>query len=144
MLKATQTNKKFYFSQFKNFAGGKKKAPIDPTLRDFDVIWIGGLNSANMIKHFQHKHFHGKMAGFNPNAKFFNQHLYEYLLTSNMKNYKYLSMPFSSNFEVTDAKCGKDRITKINPQKNEITTEKGDVFRYKSLVLNTGKLIILY
>jgi len=138
MLKARSTTTKIYHSQFKTFAGGKKKAPISQALRDFDIIWIGGLNSANMIKYFQHKHFHGKMAGFNHKGKFFNEHMYEYVLGSNIKSFKYLAMPFSSNFEVNDAKCGKDLITKINPEKNELTTEKGDVYKYKSLVLNTG------
>jgi len=143
MLKASSSTQKFYQTSFKTFAGGKKKLPISQALREFDTIWIGGLNSANMIKYFQHKHFHGKMAGFNHKAKFFNEHMYEYVIGSNMKSYKYLSMPFSSNFEVTDAKCGKELITKINPGSNEITTEKGDVYKYKSLVLNTGKMIIL-
>jgi hypothetical protein len=138
MLQATSKTTNIYKSQLKTFAGGKKKAPISQALRDFDIIFIGGLSSANMIKYFQHKHFHGKMAGFNHKAKFFNEHQYEYVIGSNMKSYKYLAMPFSSNFEVTDAKCGKELITKINPEANEIVTEKGEVYRYKSLVLNTG------
>lgn len=115
-----------------------KKEKLDPNLRDYDVIFIGGLNAANMIKYFQHKHFHGKMAGFCSNLKFFNEHLYEYAINTNMKAYKYLAMPFSSNFEVSDARCGRERIVDIHPEKNEIVTEKGDIFTYKSLVLNTG------
>lgn len=123
----------------KFFAGKKqKKEKLDPNLRDYDIIWIGGLNAANQIKYFQHKHFHGKMAGFCSNLKFFNEHLYEYLINSNMKPYKYLAMPFSSNFEVSDARCGKERIVDIKPEKNEIVTDKGDIFKYKALVLNTG------
>jgi len=135
MLKATQSGANIYKSQLKTFA---KKAPMSPLQREFDIIWIGGLNSANMIKYFQHKHFHGSMAGFSSRSKFFNDHLYEYLLGSNMKSFKYLAMPFSSNFEVQDAKCGKDRITNIDAKNNQITTERGEVYKYKSLVLNTG------
>lgn len=115
-----------------------KKEKLDPNLRDYDIIWLGGLNAANQIKYFQHNHFHGKMAGFCSNLKFFNEHLYEYAVNTNMKAYKYLAMPFSSNFEVSDARCGKERITEIHPEKNEIVTEKGDIFKYKALVLNTG------
>ena len=138
MMKVANTTRSIYKTQAKQFAGGKKKHVIDPHRREFDCIWIGGLNSANMIKYFQHKHFHGELAGFNGRPKFFNEHLYEYLITSNMKGYKYLAMPFSSNFEVTQAKCAKERIAKIEPEKNQVITEKGEVYKYNALVLNTG------
>jgi hypothetical protein len=120
------------------FAGGGKKKKMDPNLKDFDVVFIGGLNAANMIKYYQHKHFHGTMAGFCSRTKFMMEHLYDYLIVGNMKPYKYLAMPFSSNFEVTDAKCGKEKIVDIKPDKNELITEKGEVYKYKALVLNTG------
>jgi NADH dehydrogenase FAD-containing subunit len=80
------------------------------------------------------------MAGFNARTKSFNEHQYEYLLTSNIKSFKYLANPFPSNFEVTKAKYSKDRITKIDPSKNELTTDKGEKYHYKSLVLNTGNV----
>jgi hypothetical protein len=91
-----------------------------------------------MVKLFQKKHFHGTMACFTSRNKYFHEYLYEYLITTNMKEYKYLAMPAGSNFNNQISKLVKDRVIKINPQKNEITTEKGDVYRYKSLVLNTG------
>lgn len=30
--------------------GGKKKAAIDPKLRDFDIVCVGGLNAAVALK----------------------------------------------------------------------------------------------
>jgi sulfide:quinone oxidoreductase len=117
---------------------GEKKKSIDPALREFDCIWIGGLHSANMVKYFQHKHFHGIMAAANTRVKFYNEHLYEFLQSGNMKGYKYISMPFSSNFEVNDSKYIRERIKQIHPEENKIVTEKGDVYSYKALVLNTG------
>ena len=55
-----------------------------------------------------------------------------------MKEYKYLSMPIASNFNNQISKCFRERVTKIDPVRNELTTEKGDVIKYKALVLNTG------
>lgn len=122
----------------KFMAGGGKKKKIDPNLKDYDVVFVGGLNAANMIKYFQHKHFHGTMAGFCSRVKFSMEHLYDYLISGNTQPYKYLAMPFSSNYEVNESRCGRERIVQINPEKNQVITEKGDVFNYKALVLNTG------
>ena len=91
-----------------------------------------------MVKLFQKKHFHGTMAAFSARNKFFQEHLYEYLIGTNMKEYKYLSMPIASNFNNQISKCFRERVTKIDPVRNELTTEKGDVIKYKALVLNTG------
>ncbi len=122
----------------RHMAGGGKAKKIDPNLKEFDVVWIGGINSANMIKYFQHKHFHGTMAGFNPNSKFYYQHLYEYIISGNMKPYKFSAMPFSSNYDIGVSKCGRDSISRIIPEKNQIVTDKGETYSYKALVLNTG------
>jgi hypothetical protein len=138
-MKALQANKRNFIEISKKyFAAGGKKKTIDPNLREFDVCVIGGLNGANMIKYYQHKHFHGTIAGFCARNKFAMEHLYDHLFSGNTQPYKYLAMPFSSNFETNEAKCVKDRVTGIDPNKNEIVTDKGDVYKYKTLVLNTG------
>ena len=128
----------FFKISKKHMAGGGKKKKIDTNLKEFDIVWIGGINSANMIKYFQHKHFHGTMAGFNPNSKFYYQHLYEYIISGNMKPYKFSAMPFSSNYDILESKCGRDAITQIIPEKNQIISDKGETYTYKTLVLNTG------
>ena len=91
-----------------------------------------------MVKLFQKKHFHGTMAAFSARNKFFHEHLYEYLIGTNMKEYKYLSMPISSNFNNQVSRCFRERVTKIDPVKNELVNEKGEIIKYKALVLNTG------
>lgn len=121
----------------KFFAGGKEKK-IDPKLKDFDLLVVGGLNGANLVKWFQHKHFHGTIGAINHSSKFYYEHLYEMLWTSNMKPYKYTAMPFTSNYDTFKARAIKDTVVKINADKNEVVTEKGDVYKYKCLVLNTG------
>ena len=55
-----------------------------------------------------------------------------------MKPYKFSAMPFSSNYDIGVSKCGRDAISKIVPEKNQIITDKGETYTYKSLVLNTG------
>ena len=55
-----------------------------------------------------------------------------------MKPYKFSAMPFSSNFDIGVSKCGRDSISRILPEKNQIVTEKGETYSYKALVLNTG------
>lgn len=122
----------------KYFAGGGKKKKIDPNARDFDVIFLGGLNNATMIKYFQQKHFHGTIAGFNHSSKFFYEHLYDYVIAGQLKSFKYSAMPYSSIFESSEARVVKDSVTEIHPDKNQLITSKGEVFNYKTLVLNTG------
>jgi hypothetical protein len=122
----------------KFFAGGGKKKKIDPKLKDFDLIFIGGLNTANMIKWFQHKHFHGTMAGFCQSNKFYYETLYPQVVVADIKIFKYGSMGFGSNYDSISAKYGKESVKQILPDKNQIVTENGDTYNYKSLVLNTG------
>ena len=111
---------------------------IDPNLKDFDVIFVGGLNSSLILKTFQQKHFHGTMAAFNHSSKFNYEHLYDYVIAGNMKSFKYSAMPFTSLVDLAQSRVMKDTVTQINPAKNQVTTSRGEVFNYKTLVLNTG------
>lgn len=123
----------------KFFAGGGKKGEkIDPNLKDFDVIFLGGLHNGTMIKYLQQRHFHGTMAGFNHRSKFMYEHLYDYVIAGNMKSFKYSAMPYSSLFETSVSRAIKDTITEIHPEQNQLVTAKGEVYNYKALVLNTG------
>jgi hypothetical protein len=122
----------------KFFAGGGKVKKIDPNLKEFDTIFLGGLHSSTMIKYFQVRHFHGTMAGFNHRAKFAYEHLYDYVIAGNLKTFKYSAMPFSSMYDVSQSRAIKETIVDIKPENNEVVTSKGDVYKYKSLVLNTG------
>ena len=124
--------------QKKFFAGGGKAKRIDPNLKDFDIAVIGGLNAAHTIKLLQKKHFHGTIVGFNHKNKFFFEHEYEYFISSNLKSHKYLSMPFSSNFDSAVSKVAREKIIRIDPHKNELISDKGTKYTYKSLLLNTG------
>ncbi len=122
----------------KFFAGGGAGKKIDPNLKDFDVVFVGGLHNATLIKHFQTKHFHGTMAGFNTRSKFCYDHLYDYVIAGAMKTFKYSAMPFSSLFETSVTRAIKEEIVQIKPESNQIVNQKGDVYSYKTLVLNSG------
>jgi hypothetical protein len=108
------------------------------TKRDFDMIVIGGINSANIIKYFHHRHFHGTIAGFSKRLNFLNQSLYEFGQTHNLKSHKYMSLPFNALFDNSISRCVKEQVVNINPEKNEVISEKGETWTYKALVLNTG------
>lgn len=138
MLGKQQTQKSLSKLSKKYFAGGGKTKRIDPNLKDFDIAVIGGLNAAHTIKLLQKKHFHGTIAGFNNNNKFFFEHEYEYFISSNLKSHKYLSMPFSSNYDSAKSRVIREKITRIDPKKNEMISDKGIKYTYKSLLLNTG------
>ena len=137
-MRASRSTKRLITIPKKFFAGGGATKKIDPNLKDFDVIFVGGLNSALILKHFQQKHFHGTMAAFNHSSKFSYEHLYDYIISGNMKIFKYSAMPFTSLVDISQSRVMKDSITHINPAKNQITSSKGEVFNYKTLVLNTG------
>lgn len=136
-MKAIQRHNALIKVSKKNFAGKKKKV-MDMTKRDFDMVVVGGLNGAQIIKYFQHKHFHGTIAGFSKRQIFYNESLYEYGMTSNFKAHKYTSMPFGAMFDNQTYRLVKEHVVNINPEKNEVVTEKGETWRYKALVLNTG------
>jgi hypothetical protein len=138
MRATTRTTKSLVKTPKKFFAGGGKVKKIDPNLKDFDVVFLGGLHNATMIKYFQLKHFHGTMAGFNHRSKFTYDHLYDYVIAGNMKSFKYSAMPYSSLFETAASRSIKETITEIKADKNQLITSKGDIYNYKTLVLNTG------
>jgi hypothetical protein len=137
-MRASRSTKRLITIPKKFFAGGGATKKIDPNLKDFDVIFVGGLNSALILKHFQQKHFHGTMAAFNHSSKFSYEHLYDYIISGNMKIFKYSAMPYTSLVDIAQSRVMKDSITHINPAKNQVTSSKGEVFNYKTLVLNTG------
>ena len=138
-MRAAKTKQQILINVSKKFfAGGGKQKKIDPKLKEFDAIFLGGLHSAITLKYFQVKHFHGTMAGFNHRSKFAFDSLYEQVIAGNLKTFKYSAMPFSSMYDVATSRAFKETITDIKPDKNEIVTSKGEVFKYKSLVLNTG------
>jgi hypothetical protein len=137
-MRATRSTTKFLRIPKKHFAGGGKAKKIDPNLKDFDVLFLGGLHNATIIKYFQIKHFHGTIGGFNHRSKFCYDHLYDYVIAGNMKPFKYSAMPFNSLFDTSASRAIKETITEIRPEKNEVVTSKGDVYKYKALVLNTG------
>jgi len=120
----------------RQFASGHHE--LDPNTKDFDIICVGGLNSANVINYLQHSGFHGAVGLFNDNTNFFNEHHYEYLLHGNMPGYKYLANSVGLCFNNKESLAIQSRITEIRPEKNEVVDTKGNVFTYKSLVLNTG------
>lgn len=133
--KIRKASERIVKTQSKTFASGHE---IDPHLKDFDVAFVGGLNAANVLKYMQHTNFHGTMAGFNPNATFFNQHHYEHLIHGNIKPFKYLAMGFNNNFDSKASLYVPQRVANIIPEKNQIVDSKGTVYSYKALVLNTG------
>jgi len=137
-MRAARKSTKFVTIPKKFFAGGGGGKKIDPNLKDFDVVFVGGLHNATLIKWFQLKHFHGTMAGFNHRSKFTYDHLYDYVIAGNMKSFKYSAMPYSSLFETSVTRAMKESITEIRPERNEVVNSKGEVFKYKALVLDTG------
>jgi len=137
-MRASRSSSKLINIPKKRFAGGGKGHKIDPNLKDFDVLFLGGLHNATIIKYFQLKHFHGTIGGINQRSKFTYDHLYDYVIAGNMKSFKYSAMPYSSLFETSVSRAIKDSITQINPEKNEVVSSKGEVYKYKALVLNTG------
>ena len=136
MKSLTKNTNKFYKLTKKSFAGGHKD--IDYSLKEFDIAFIGGLNAANCLKYMQHTDFHGTMAAWNSKSKFYNEHHYEYVISGEMASYKYISMAFGSNFDNKQSAYFAHRIVNIKPEENKIIDDKGEVYTYKALVLNTG------
>jgi hypothetical protein len=119
----------------KHFA---KVHKIDYNLKEFDVIAVGGLNVGTVLKYLQHTDFHGTMAGFNHRTKFFHEHNYDQVHTSQMVSYKYTASGFSSLYNTEQSVFHASTIVDIKPELNQIVDDKGITYGYKSLILNTG------
>lgn len=127
----------FIKSQKKFFAGGSHHK-IDYNLKNFDLIVIGGLNSGTVVKYLQHSDFHGTIAGFCKRTKFFNEHFYQYMLSSQLKAFKYNAGEFTNSYDADASAAFTREIVDIKPEKNQVIDDKGTVYTYKSLLLNTG------
>lgn len=137
-MKALSRNaKKLVKLQSRQFASGGHHE-LDPNTKDFEVILIGGLNSSNIINHFQHSGSHAKMALFNNNNGYFNEHHYEYLLHGTMQAYKYLANTAGQCFDNKASLFFQNKVTEIRPESNEVVDDRGKVYTYKTLILNTG------
>lgn len=137
-MKSLNTKSKSLVKTGKKYFAGGSHAKIDYNLREFDVIFVGGLMSANTLKYLQHTGFHGTMAGFNTKSKFYNEHHYEYLVQGNIPPFKYMAMAYNSNYNVEQSAYYQNKIVDIKPNENKVIDDKGNTFTYKSLVLNTG------
>lgn len=124
-----------YSSSKRTFASHKK---IDYSKKDLDIIFIGGIHAASTIKYLQYTGFHGDMAGFCARTRFYNEHLYEYLVHGNMKAFKYNGSTFASNFDNDASIFSGNRIVDIKPEENKVVDDHGHIYSYKALVLNTG------
>jgi hypothetical protein len=102
-----------YSSSKRTFASHKK---IDYNKKDLDIIFIGGIHAASTIKYLQYTGFHGDMAGFCARTRFYNEHLYEYLVHGNMKAFKYNGSTFASNFDNDASIYSSNRIVDIKPE----------------------------
>lgn len=121
----------------KYFASGKVKK-IDPNLKEFDFVAVGGIVSGSVIKYLQHIDFKGTMAGFNPNLSFYNQQHYEYIISGHMKGFKYSANSFGDTFDSDISAYYSSRIVDIKPEKNELIDNNGATYKYKSLLLDVG------
>jgi len=134
-MKAIKRSNGLYSISKKQFA---KHPKINYSLRDLDIVFIGGVNCASTIKYMQYTGFHGPMAGFCTRIQAYNEHLYEYLIHGHMKPFKYNATSFSGNYDAEASIYSNHKIVDINPKENKVIDDMGNTYSYKALVLNTG------
>jgi len=121
----------------RGFAGGGPKKPaIDAKLTDFDVVFVGGLNAACVLK-FMQSNDHAqdlKMAIVSSQGKFIEP--LNYLMVSHFHLDK-LSMesPAISAMVQNWSKAELTSVNGLDPHSNSLSLENGKTFTYKSLVL---------
>lgn len=133
---AKQTKSIYSFSK-KTFAGASGHK-IDYNLKEFDICFVGGLHSANVLKYMQHTGFKGTMALFSGQTKFCNELFYDRLICGDIAAFKYLATSVGNTFNIEHSAYFGNNIASIDPKNNTITDNTGKTITYKTLVLGTG------
>lgn len=130
----TKSGKKLFSVPKKAFASHE----IDYNLKEFDICFIGGHHTSNVLKYMQHTGFKGTMALFNNSTKFFNEHHYDRVISGDIAIHKYTAYAINNSFDSKAAAFFGSSVTNIDPVKNTITDSTGKTITYKTLVLGTG------
>jgi hypothetical protein len=122
--------------------GGNKPKPIDPKCVDYDVIFVGGINSTALAKFVQqHSWVQGKqlkMAVVSPQNKYVQPQLYFACAHSHIEKLKLDSGSVNAQVENWSKTELGVNVTKINPMENNIELSNGKTFNYKALVYAPG------
>jgi len=121
--------------------GGKKPKAIDPKCVDYDIVFIGGINSTALAKFTQqNKQVYDKlkMAVISPQGKYVQPSLYFPIAHSHIEKLKLDSGSVNAQIENWSKVELGVTATNIDPMANQVTLSNGKVFNYKALVFAPG------
>jgi len=115
---------------------------MDPKCVDYDVIFVGGINSTALAKFVQqHSWVQGKqlkMAVVSPQSKYVQPQLYFAVCHSHIEKLKLDSGSVNAQVENWSKTELGVNVTKINPMQNNLELSNGKTFNYKALVFAPG------
>ena len=124
----------------RSFAGGKaKKKPNMPaTNTDFDVVFVGGMNSAALVKFLQCDGVNYKMALVTERSRFVLPQSYFGVAHGHIAELKLESATVSAQVDPWSRMDTFAKVSEFQPDHNKLKLSNGREYTYKALVLATG------
>ena len=123
----------------RKFAGGGPKKPNMPaTETNFDVVFVGGMNSTALLKFLQCDGVNYKMALITDRSRFILPQSYFGVSHGHIKDLKLESGTVSAQIEPWSRMDTFTKVQEYMPEQNKLRLTNGKEYTYKSLVLATG------
>jgi NADH dehydrogenase FAD-containing subunit len=122
------------------FAGGgaKKKPAMPATETDFDVVFVGGMNTTALVKFLQCDGVNYKMALVTDRSRFILPQSYFGVSHGHIKELKLESGTVSAQVEPWTRMDTFSKVSQFSPEENKLKLSNGREYSYKALVLSTG------
>jgi NADH dehydrogenase FAD-containing subunit len=123
----------------RNFAGGGPKKPNMPaTETNFDIVFVGGMNSTAVLKFLQCDGVKYKMALVTDRSRFIIPQCYFGVSHGHIAGLKLESGTVSAQIEPWSRMDTFTKVSEFLPNENKIRLSNGREYTYKALVMSTG------
>jgi hypothetical protein len=123
----------------RNFAGGGPKKPAMPaTNTDFDVVFVGGMNTTALVKFLQTDDVPYKMALVTERSRFVLPQSYFGVSHGHIAELKLESATVSAQVKPWSRMDTFAKVSQFMPEQNRLRLSNGREYTYKALVLATG------
>jgi len=123
----------------RNFSGGGPKKPAMPASEtNFDVVFVGGMNTTAVMKFLQCDGVDYKMAIVTDRSRYILPQSYFGVSHGHLADLKLESATVSAQIEPWSRMDTFSKVTQFLPEQNKLRLSNGREYTYKSLVLSPG------
>ena len=123
----------------RNFSGGGPKKPSMPASEtNFDIVFVGGMNSTAILKFLQCDGVNYKMALITDRSRFILPQSYFGVSHGHIAELKLESSTVSAQIEPWSRMDTFAKVSQFVPEQNKLRLTNGREYTYKALVMATG------